>query len=120
MYVTSPVVGFTVTVPFVGFVTIVTLASLIAPSVSVSLFVTSITTGVSSLVVATSSTALGASLTAFTVTVKFATFDKSPPLSCIVYEIDAVPLKLVEGVKVTSPVEVFNVHVPFAVIIVVC
>ena len=70
MYVTSPVVGFTVTVPFVGFDTTLTLASLIEPSVSVSLFVTSITTGVSSLVVATSSTAFGASFTGVTVIIK--------------------------------------------------
>ena len=104
----------------VGFDTIVTLASLIAPSVSVSLFVTSITTGVSSFVEATSSNAFGASFTAFTVTVKFATLEVRPPLSCIAYVIVAVPLKLADGVKLTSPVEVFNVHIPFEVVKVVC
>ena len=87
---------------------------------SVSLFVTSITTGVSSFVEATSSNAFGESLIAFVITVKFATLEVRPPLSCIVYVIVAVPLKLAEGVKLTSPVELFNVHIPFEVVKVVC
>ena len=68
----------------------------------------------------TSSTAFGASFTAFTVTVKLATFDVRPPLSCIVYVIVAVPLKLVDGVKLISPVVAFKFHVPFGVVSVVC
>ena len=54
---------------------------MIEPSVSVSLFVTSIRTGVSSLVDVTSLTAFGVSLIALTVTVKFAAFDVNPELS---------------------------------------
>ena len=57
---------------------------MIAPSVSVSLFVTSITTAVSSFVVAVSLTASGPSLMAVTVTVRFAKFEIKPELSSIV------------------------------------
>ena len=38
----------------------------------------------------------------------------------MVYDIVAVPLKLADGVKLTSPVEVFNIQIPFEVVKVVC
>src|ERR1051325_11505376 len=84
-------------VPLVG-LTLVMVS--VSPSTSLSLTSTGMVTRVSSGVVAASFTAIGASLTAVTVTVINAV--AVPPLpSLIVYPILAVPTKFMAGVKMT-------------------
>ena len=106
MYVTAPVTGSTLTVPFEGPDVIVTLVGSIGPSKSVSFgVITSITTGLSSVVVAVSLFATGASLTGLTVKVMFAvSHNTGVPASHNVYGIVATPLKFGAGSNVTTPV----------------